>query len=433
MEGIIVSLAIFIFLAHLFSILFVKMRVPDVLPLMLLGLLLGPVFQVVQPGDFGKVDQVFTRVLLIVILFRSGLDIRISQIRSTWAQSSRITVLGFLMAAAVIALAAKVLLGLNLIYSITLGFILADNSFAVIIPLISKLNISKNIRTILLVECTMTSVLSIGGAVTLIGMVKANSFNPSIIAAKIIYSLLISLLVGGTAAVFWTTVLNKVRKLENGIFLTLAFVLVVYYICEKMGSDGAIGAFIFGIVAANLRVIRRLYGFRFLQHFTTNVKSKAFNETELNFFSEIVFVLRTFFFVYIGISMQLSNVYSMLCGLVLTLVILISRVPIVNYLLSPSINRLDTAVAAAMMPKGLVTAVLASLIVQSGIPGGQLLKDTIYSVILFSIILSTVLSFLIEKGYACRLSDFLFARHEGQTCKTPVQEVAVVNKTVILK
>lgn len=411
MEGVIISLAILIFLSHLFSAMFVKTRMPEVLPLLLLGILLGPILNIVSPSDFGMVDQVFTRVLLIVILFESGLGLRISQIRSTWEQSCRLTICSFIVMLCVVAILSKIVLGLHWAYAIILGAILADNSFAIIIPLISKLNISNNIKTVLLVESTIGGVISIVLTITLLNMAKIQSFDPSLIVAKIIYTFLIACAVGGAAAIFWTTVLSKVRKLENGIFLTLAFVLVVYSICETLGSDGSIGAFIFGIVAGNIRTIRKLHGFKFIERFTMNVKSKAFNDVEKSFFGEVVFVLRTFFFVYIGISMQITSIYSMLCGLLFTLVIFMARIPSVNYLLDKSVSRIDTAVTSVMVPKGLVTAVLASLIMQSGVPGGAVLQNTIYSVILFSIILATLFSFFIEKGWTVQVSDFLFKRH----------------------
>ncbi|MDR0953288.1 MAG: cation:proton antiporter [Elusimicrobiota bacterium] len=440
MEGIIISLAIFIFLAHLFSVMFVKTRIPEVLPLMLLGIIIGPVLNIVNPSDFGMVDQVFTRILLIVILFESGLGIRISHIRNTWAQGTRLTLISFILTMALIMLLAKLVLGLNWAYSLILGCILADNSFAVIIPLLSKLNISKKIRTTLLVETTMNGVLSIVGAITMLHMAKMDAFAPSMVVAKILYSFLVSLIVGTAAAIFWTTVLNKVRKLENSIFLTLAFVLVVYSICETMGSDGAIGAFVFGIVAGNIKVIRKMSGFKFIERFTMHVKSKAFNEVEKSFFGEIVFVLRTFFFVYIGIAIQITSAYSMLCGLLFTIAIFIIRIPIANYSLDKQVNRLDTAVASAMVPKGLITAVLASLIAQSGIAGGQILQDIIYSAILFSIIFATIISFCIEKGYGEHAINFFFKRHiplEEDTSQSPKPppspQSTQLNQTIILK
>ena len=411
MEGIIISLALLVFLAHLFSALFTKTGLPDVLPMMLLGIVIGPVFRLVDPADFGMVDKVFTQVLLIVILFESGLGIRISHIRSTWTQSSRLTVISFIITAASVTALAMIALAMPLAYALILGIILADNSFAVIIPLISKLNISNNTRTVLLVECTMGSVLVIVGAISMLQMAKMQTFAPSVLIANIIYSLCGSFLAGTIAAVFWTTILSKIRKLENSIFLTLAFVLVVYSVCEALGADGAIGAFIFGVIAGNIRVIRHLNGFKFIETFTLNAKSKAFNGGEKNFFNEIVFILRAFFFVYIGICMHINSMYSMLCGLLFTMVIFMTRIPIANFVLDKSISRIDTAVVSAMVPKGLVTAVLASLVARSGISGAQVLQDTIYSVILFSIIFATMISFSIERGYGMPAINFLFKRH----------------------
>ena len=72
-------------------------------------------------------------------------------------------------------------------------------------------------------------------------------------------------------------------------------------------------------------------------------------------------------------------------------------------------------VAAAMTPKELVTAVLTSLVAQSGIAGGALLQDIIYSVIMFSIIFATGLAFLAEKGYAVKMADLFFKRHANAT------------------
>ena len=59
-----------LFLGQVFSSLFEKTRLPDVLPLMLLGLLIGPVSGGVHPADFGRAGEVFTTLALIVVLFQ---------------------------------------------------------------------------------------------------------------------------------------------------------------------------------------------------------------------------------------------------------------------------------------------------------------------------------------------------------------------------
>jgi NhaP-type Na+/H+ or K+/H+ antiporter len=412
MEITIISLALMVFMAHMFAAVFVKTRLPDVLPLMLLGIIIGPVFKIVSPADFGMVDKVFTRVLLIVILFESGLGIKISQIRMTWTQSLRLTIICFAVMTAVISALARLALGLPSVYALALGCILASNSFAVIVPLISKLNISANIKTVLLSESTLGSVFSIAGAVTILQMAQTNAFSFGLIGAKIIYMLLLSFAAGAGAAIFWTMVLNRIRKLENSIFLTPAFVMIVYSVCEACGADGAVSAFIFGIIAGNIRIIKRFKAFRFIEKLTRDTASNAFNEVEKSFFGEIVFILRTFFFVYIGICMNIGNRRSMLYGLLFTAVIFITRAIVANLALARSVNRLDAAAASAMAPKGLVTAVLASLAAQAGTAGAAALQSIVYSVILFSILFATMISFCIEKGYCAGAVAYLFRRHQ---------------------
>jgi NhaP-type Na+/H+ or K+/H+ antiporter len=72
-----------VFLAHHFAKLLEKTRVPDVFPLLALGLLLGPVFHVVPPASLGKVGNVFATVTLIIILFQGGLSINFSLLRQS--------------------------------------------------------------------------------------------------------------------------------------------------------------------------------------------------------------------------------------------------------------------------------------------------------------------------------------------------------------
>ncbi|HNM50879.1 MAG TPA: cation:proton antiporter, partial [Candidatus Obscuribacter sp.] len=70
-----IAVGAIVFLAHLFAVIFEKTRIPDVLPLVLLGLLLGPVTNFVHTESFGDVGHVFTTVALVIILFECGLDI----------------------------------------------------------------------------------------------------------------------------------------------------------------------------------------------------------------------------------------------------------------------------------------------------------------------------------------------------------------------
>ena len=49
-----------------------------------------------------------------------------------------------------------------------------------------------------------------------------------------------------------------------------------------------------------------------------------------------------------------------------------------------------------VLPKGLAAAVPASITLQAGIPGGDIIQTLTYTVVLFSIIISSILIYIVE-------------------------------------
>ena len=69
MSLVIFILGIIYFVAHFLALMFNKTRIPDVLILMILGIIAGPVLHLVHPDDFGQAVQVMVTIALILILF----------------------------------------------------------------------------------------------------------------------------------------------------------------------------------------------------------------------------------------------------------------------------------------------------------------------------------------------------------------------------
>ena len=93
---IIVFIGILIFLGHLFESLFDLMKVPDLLFLILIGLVAGPVLGLVSPDQFGVVGPIFAMITLIIILFEGGLNLRFEVIAGSLARASLLTVTNFI-------------------------------------------------------------------------------------------------------------------------------------------------------------------------------------------------------------------------------------------------------------------------------------------------------------------------------------------------
>ena len=91
----VIFIGLLVFVSHLFTGLFEKKRIPDVLLLMMIGLVIGPILGLVNAEAFGVLTDVFTTVTLAFILFHGGLDLRISAMRAAMKGTMALTLGNF--------------------------------------------------------------------------------------------------------------------------------------------------------------------------------------------------------------------------------------------------------------------------------------------------------------------------------------------------
>ena len=188
-------IALVLILGQVFSATFEKTRVPDALPLMLIGLVLGPIFNFVEPASFGKVDKIFTEIVLIIVMFHSGAGLRLSSLRESLAQGVNFTVIAIAGVIFSTYIISHFVLGFPPLYAIILGSIIADNSLIVVAPLLKKLSISSNMKTILIIEGSVNKIINVILVLALLSMSLQANFSAGVIFKRIFYSfpLLLSL------------------------------------------------------------------------------------------------------------------------------------------------------------------------------------------------------------------------------------------------
>jgi cell volume regulation protein A len=406
MALVIILVGLIIFLAHLFAVLFQKTRLPDVLVLVVIGIVLGPLTDIIPLQAFGKIGNVFTNIALVIILFESGLGLSFSTLRESLIEAIWLTLISFLGAVIVVTLVSILMLKMSVLESLMLGSMLAATAPTVVIPLVNKLPLQQKSRTVLILESTFGEALCILVTLGFLQAIKLGQVKPTLLLGAINASFLLAAAIGAVAAFFWSTLLHRIRQLENSIFTTIAFVFIIFGITELLGYSGAISAFAFGIVLGNIQSLRHPI-FRKL----TLPQPISLNQVEKALFAEAVFLLKTFFFVYIGLSAHLTDSTLILTGLGLTLVLFLIRIPVVRLGMDKAMNRFDASIAAIMVPKGLAAAVLGSLILQAELEKGMLIQEVTYAVIVFSILITTALTFFIERSKLGHLYAFLFSKY----------------------
>lgn len=403
-------IGLLIFTAHLFSEIFSRKRIPDVLFLIIIGLLIGPVFHWISPESLGNAGSLFSGITLVTILFESGTQLRFSALKDSFGGALKLTAFNFILSAVAIWLVGWLLLDLDPIVSMILGCMLGGTASAVVIPIVRQMRMSEKPAIMLILEAAIGNVFSIVMALALLQAIQSHHVEFGAILGDIFSSFILATVMGLFGAIFWALILDQIRNIKYSILTTPAFVFIIYGLNEWMGFSGAIAALAFGIGLANIDGIYNAWLKKFIKKVPVNL-----NETERSLFSELVLLLKTFFFIYVGISIQLNRWQPIVIGLAISTLLFILRIPAVRFAISRKdhIPEKELVFMSAMNPKGLTAAVLATqaLIYIPDTEMALFVRNIVFSVILFSIVINSILIPLIdrEKGlYRFYLSLFRF-------------------------
>lgn len=381
-----------IFFAHFFNSIFDRTKIPNVLLLMVIGIIVG--FFIDKELFFGEVGRIFTTITLVVILFESGTGLKFTELKTAVASASLVTLSNFVLTTVIVSSISMLLTELNLAEAIFLGAIVGGTSSAVVVPILNQLKLGKKANTVLLLESAFSDVLCLVVGLAALEAMKAGELEFTSILNSFWQSFLFAALIGLAGGIIWSLLLNLVRGLKNGMFTTLAFVFLVYGIVEILGFNGGIAALCFGIVLGNSNSLKNSSIWQKIFKFN----AAELNDNEQNFFSEIVFILQTYFFVYVGIVIEFGSASTYLLAILLVFLILLVRPVVIRLFARKDVSPKEITIMSIMSPKGLVPAVLASIPLQIGISSGQTIAELGYAIVLLSIVICSGLIMIGSKN-----------------------------------
>ena len=249
----------------------------------------------------GKVGPVIATIALVVILFESGTSLRLDVMLKSLGTTGKLTFGCFIATGAIVTAVAMLALGMPLLSALLLGAILAGTSSAVVIPMVASLRLQEAAGTVLVLESALTDVLSIVGVFALLHVVTNGDVGAGKLIGGVLASLIFAAVLGIVGGVGWLLILGKVRDFPNTISTTIAYAFLIYGLSEFLGFSGAIAAMALGLPLTNLnqRWLKKLSG---VDH-----KIEALTPMDIAFYREAVFLLKTYFFIYLGISIQFSD------------------------------------------------------------------------------------------------------------------------------
>ncbi|MDD4251255.1 MAG: cation:proton antiporter [Candidatus ainarchaeum sp.] len=392
-------IAFIILVGYLGLIIFQKTKISEIIILLTLGLIIGPIskeigFLLISPSQLNAFQAFlpfFASFALIMILFEGGMQLNFFKTIKALPVSIVFTIAifltGLIMTIGILWLFGQLgLFEFNLLLAIFIGSILGGTSSAVIVPVVKNTSAHEETKTLLSLESALTDALCIITAVAVAEIFLLGSVTVEAVAGGIMANFSIAAVIGFCVGIVWLKIVSFLQGKKYEYLITLSALLFLYSTVQMIGGNGAIAALIFGIVLGNsedvtsmLKITRRTID--------TNVK---------NFQGEISFLVKTFFFVYLGILFKLD--YLTLPVIVISISI-IGAIFVSRQIISTMLKKFipiftkDQKLISFMSARGLAAAVLVSIPITMGL---DKIAPEVFSLTVISQI--TAISFLVIFG-----------------------------------
>ncbi len=413
MEFAVLGLGIIIIVAYLLEDLYLRFRIPDVFILILIGVILGPLTRWLPSESLGHAHLVVAKIALVLLLFREGLELQGRVLWESFRQATVLALVGFPVYAAVGGLLAWLFFpSLTVMEIVLLGTMLGATSAVVVIPMLKGLNVSDRLTYTAVLESTVADVLAIVVTLALLETYHIKGFLVGKLIGTILYSFVMAGLLAVVAGWLWMLFSTKLTFFPTTTLSLAAYLFVVFGVAEFLGYSGAVAALVLGIVLGNSDALTRQLR-KIPYPSALRVSPFEMNDLRRKILEEMVFLIKVFFFVLLGISMDVLTVEALWYGLAVSGSLLVIRWFIVRFVLPRSFSWQEGAVLACLIPRGVVPAVLSLWVLEEGLAGGSLIQKGAYSTILISIALTALLILLMERPGLRRAFVHLYLRFPG--------------------
>jgi len=374
-------------------------RVPDVIILMATGVLIGPVLHWVNPDIFRGATHGFGNLALVLILFEGGLDLKLREILKHFGSGFFLSLFSYLLSMGAVAGVCRLALHASWVDALTIGAVLGCISSSIVLPVLQQVNLRREVKVTLVVEASFGDAFAVLAVTTLLDVAAGGSTAPKAVAWALGSSIILAVASGILAGMLWSYLLPVLSDERFWHVLTFAAVLLVYSGVHFLKGNELVSVLVFGFTLSNFHAVRKRF------HLEDTAGADWFDETPvkvdrqgrsaadhhhhqmLTFHGELAFLLRTFFFVLLGMLVDFAGLRR---NLVLALLcfgtILAAREVAVQTgrLGWRSFSSLERELMVWFVPRGLITAVLGIEVLEARGPKFEFLPSLAFAVILLT-------------------------------------------------
>ena len=384
--------------------LFRRTNIPDVIFLIIIGFLIGPNgYGFTSPEDLASFAPIVTTFTLLILIFDGAFNINLSSLIREFSSSLILTIYNFVLSTVVVGgiffyIQQFHLGGTTMMAAMIIGFSLAGVSSSFVIPILNQIRVGGKLFSRLALESALTDVFCIVATLSVIEVYTTGIFGIQDTLSYLVRLFAIAGFIGALGGIVWIAI--RVFEEQNYI-ITIAFLILIYLVTEEFGGNGPIAALFFGLILNNSKQLTSIK--EGILSRSVKEKQKAVqgelgvavtSANEEKFYHLISFFLKAFFFIYVGILLDITDQTALLVGSILSVLIMIVRMA--SMPLTKGMPGAQRKLVNAVFARGLAAAVLIQAVIQAGMPQAEYLARVVYVVIIGTIILSSLRVFILR-------------------------------------
>jgi NhaP-type Na+/H+ or K+/H+ antiporter len=384
--------------------LFRRTNIPDVIFLIIIGFLIGPNgYGFTSPEDLASFAPIVTTFTLLILIFDGAFNINLSSLIREFSSSLILTIYNFVLSTVVVGgiffyIQQFHLGGTTMMAAMIIGFSLAGVSSSFVIPILNQIRVGGKLFSRLALESALTDVFCIVATLSVIEVYTTGIFGIQDTLSYLVRLFAIAGFIGALGGIVWIAI--RVFEEQNYI-ITIAFLILIYLVTEEFGGNGPIAALFFGLILNNSKQLTSIK--EGILSRSVKEKQKAVqgelgvavtSANEEKFYHLISFFLKAFFFIYVGILLDITDQTALLVGSILSVLIMVVRMA--SMPLTKGMPGAQRKLVNAVFARGLAAAVLIQAVIQAGMPHAEYLARVVYVVIIGTIILSSLRVFILR-------------------------------------
>lgn len=387
LEDVFIAIGAIILIGFLGRFAYKKTKVPESMMMILIGLLLGPVLGLVNPGALIPFVPFLSVLALVLVVLDAGLELNVFKLFKEFSSALIFTFSVAIISTLLIGTILHLVFGWQLIHGLLLGLIASGTTTVAAMALLDIIKVKEKLKSFIFLETVINDFILISGAGLLLLLLSGNSIFERSIASELASGISIALFLGLAAGYVWIRVLGRVENLRLNYISSIGMLFLLYGLTEAVGGEGIISVLSFSFLMGNYPNIHK--------RFDNKAKRIEIDDEMLLIknirlmHSNISFAVRIFFFVLIGLVFDFSNLTPQTLGITIIaiLLVIISRYISLKILgLSGKKYEENSFLVVTMIPRGFVATVLAFIPMSQGLEIPLLTEIVLIFVLLSNIV-----------------------------------------------